>query len=113
MPRSGSMCHASSLFLRTRPMSLAPADLRPVLTIGAAAELEEEDAGEADSGFSGDGRLDVAIAFFTVDELDAGRGFFAVDGGAEPAQILEEELAGGGVAAEAEVFAGDVREGFE
>src|SRR3954452_4146428 len=113
MPRSASMCQASSLFLRTRPMSLAPAILRPVLTIGAAAEVEEEDAGEAYTRLGRHGRFDVAVALLALHELDAGRRLLAVDGGAQPAKVLQEELARRGVAAQPEVLPGNVGKGFE
>src|SRR3954449_4817314 len=83
MPRSTSTCQASSLFLRTRPMLLPPAYFRPVLTIDAAAEFQEEHAGESDARLGRHGRLDIAVTLLAVDELDAGRGFLAVNGGAE------------------------------
>src|SRR5436309_15597587 len=108
IPRSASMCQASSLFLRTRPISLAPAYLRPVLTMFAAAAIQKDHAREADARLGRHRRLDVAVPLLAIDELHAGRSLLAIDGGAEAAQVFQEELAGVGVAAKSKVFAGDI-----
>src|SRR5262249_61547139 len=72
MPRSASICHASSLFRRTRPMSLAPAALARALTIGfAAAELQVHDARQADPRLRRHRRFYVAVALSPLRELDA------------------------------------------
>src|SRR5262249_37435861 len=83
------------------------------LPIPGAAEIEKEDVGQADAGGVGDGRFDITVPLFAVDILDAGGCLLAVDGGAEAAEVLEEEFAAFGVAAEAEVLARDVGEGVE
>src|SRR4051794_22035901 len=113
MPRSASICHASSLLRRTRPMSLAPADLTRVLTIGPAAELQENDAREADTRQRRHGGLDIPVALLPFGELDARRDLFPVDGRAQPAQILQEPLPGLRIAPQPRMLAGNVRQGVE
>src|SRR6516164_9823290 len=93
MPRSASMCQASSLLRRTRPKSLAPADLTRALTIGfAAAEFQVHDACQTDPRLRRHRRLHVPVALLALGELDARRDLLAVDGRSQPAQVLEEPL---------------------
>src|SRR5437016_1535786 len=130
MPRSGSMCQASSLLRRTRPGSLAAALFTRALTIcfgfnggrrdyrlhrsdSRVAKLEVHDVRKTDARLLGHWRLDVAVALFALDEFDARRRLLAVDGGAEAAEVLEEKLSRGRIAAQAEVLARDIGQSFE
>src|SRR5205807_1826035 len=109
MPRSASMWNASSLLRRTRPGSLAPAHLSFVLTMRRASKFKEHHVRQTDSGLCRDGCFQVAVAFFSVREIHAGGNFFAVDGGAQPAQVFQKKLAALRVAPQPEMFARNVR----
>src|SRR5450759_391127 len=113
MPRSASIWNASSLLLRTRPGSLAPALLTFVLTIRCTSELQEHHARQANARARRHRRLQVAVALFAAFHFDAGGRLRAVDRRAQLAQVLEEKLPARRVAAQAEVFARHVGQRFQ
>src|ERR1017187_6172824 len=113
MPRSASMWNASSLLLRTRPGSLAPAHLTFVLTIRCASEFQEHYARQTDARARGHWRLQVTVALFTACHLDAGRRLHTIDRGPQLAQVLEEKLPARRIAAQAAVFARHVGQRFQ
>src|SRR5579871_188824 len=113
MPRSGSMCQASSLLRRTRPGSLPLAQFTLALTMRCASEIQVEHFGEADTRPFRNRHLHVAVAFLSVYIFDARGRLFAVDGGAEAAEVLQEKLAAQRVAPEAEMFPRNIRQGVE
>src|SRR5947209_6660617 len=78
-----------------------------------ASELQEQHARQTDSRLRGNWGLHVAVAFFAFREFDARRRFFAVDRGAETAQVLQKKLAGGGVAAQSKMLARYVRQSIQ
>src|SRR5215475_1802578 len=105
MPRSGSICQASSLFFLTRPGSLPPALLTLVLTIRNASELQIYDARQADSCLFGYRHFQISVALLAFRHFDAGRNLFPVDCSAQPAQVLQKKLPALRIAPQTKVFA--------
>src|SRR5579862_4643173 len=110
MPRSASRCSASSLLWRTRPGSLAPADLMLGLSIGGALELQVHHAGQPDLRLRRHRRLHVAVALLRVAEIDARRRRLPVDRGPQPAQVLQKKLPVRRIPPQTEMLARNVRQ---
>src|SRR5260370_16093907 len=68
-------------------------------------EIQEHYVRQTDAGARGERRLQVLIALFAFDVLDAAGRLLPVDGRAQAAQVLEKELAAGRVAAQTNVLA--------
>src|SRR5689334_17585900 len=93
VPRSTTVENASSLLLRTRPGSLAPAHFSMLLTIRRASEIQIQDAGQPDT------RPRRQWCFLLRSHARA------LNRGAQAAHVGQEELAGGGIAPQPEMFA--------
>jgi len=74
------------------------------LLMRGASELQENHSGKANPRLRRHWRFHLAVALLAVAEIDARRRRLPVDGSAQPAQILEEELPAGGIAAQPEMF---------
>src|SRR5579871_1727343 len=98
----------SSLLERTIPTWLSPAHRSLVLTGMSASrgrlELQKYDVRQSDPRLGRQLHFHVFIPLLVIDVLDAGWNRLAVHAGAQPAQILDVEIACGGVAPQARMF---------
>src|SRR5580704_11168952 len=103
------------------PTWLSPADrILAVTGMSAAAaaccrlyvglEVQKDDTRQADARRRWQFHFDVFVALLPIDVFDAGRNLLAIHAGSQAAQILDEEVARLGVAAQAHVFARNIGE---
>src|SRR4051812_10160455 len=115
-PRTGSCWWRSPLISRCTPESVAPPANNPLWTcIGGKLrgfELKKHRIGEADASAVGQRRLDAVLAFRPALIVKTTSHALAVDGGAEHAEIDEEEFSRC-VAPDARMFARDVHRGLD